>query len=114
MSESTKLRSALDEPNTVFLVFGNQPGLLEDNVRAAFDSSTLVASSFSPATWRTFLVQDPTGLEQDLKDLVWPVGDTAPAVLLSLGTALKRNRVGGFQLTDLPDNFAIAQVFSQG
>ncbi|HET9228104.1 MAG TPA: M15 family metallopeptidase [Thermoanaerobaculia bacterium] len=112
--ESDALRSALGEANTVFLVFGLQPGAPAKDVRATFDKATKVANSFSPKTWRTFLVQDPGGLEQDLAGLVWPGGDTSPAVLLGLGTALNRQRVRGLQLSGLPDSFAIADVFSQG
>jgi len=112
--ESAALRSALDEGNTVFLIFGNQPGVTEEDMRVAFDQATLVATAFSPATWRTFLVEDPSNLDPNLKDFIWPAGDTSPAVLLSLGTGMVRNRIGGFQLTDFLDNFAIAQVFSQG
>jgi peptidoglycan L-alanyl-D-glutamate endopeptidase CwlK len=112
--ESDTLRSALGEPNTVFLVFGVQPGVTPKEVRKTFDLATLVAKSFSPATWRTFLVQSPGGLDQDLANLVWPGGDTSPAVLLKLGTGLNRQRARGFQLTDLPDATAVAQALSQG
>ena len=112
--ESDALRHALDEANTVFLVFGLQSGVPDKNVRATFDKATKVANSFSPKTWRTFLVQDPGGLDQDLAQLVWPGGDTSPAVLLGLGTGLSRKRVKALQLSDLADSFAIADVFSQG
>ena len=113
-SESTALRSALDEANTVFMVFGNQAGVKEKDVRAVFDKATLVAKSFSPATWRTFLVQNPSGLEQNLEDLVWPGGDTSPAVLLKLGTGLNRQRGQGFQLAELAGATDIAAAFSKG
>ena len=112
--ESDALRHALDEANTVFLVFGLQSGVSDKDVRATFDKATKVANSFSPKTWRTFLVQDPGGLDQDLADLVWPGGDSSPAVLLGLGTGLERTRVRGLKLSDLADSFAIADVFSQG
>lgn len=112
--ESDALRGALDEPNTVFLVFGNQAGANPKDVRKTFDLATIVAKSFSPATWRTFLVQDPAGLDQDLRGLIWPGGDTSPAVLLKLGTGLNRQRARGFQLAELPDATAIAHALSQG
>jgi peptidoglycan L-alanyl-D-glutamate endopeptidase CwlK len=113
--ESDALRAAFGEANpTVFLVFGNQPGVNAKDVRKTFDLATLVAKSFSPATWRTFLVQDPAGLDQDLGNLVWPGGDASPAVLLKLGTGLNRQRVRGFQLAELPDATAIAHALSQG
>jgi len=112
--ESDDLRRALDEASTVFLVFGLQPGVPDKNVRATFDKATKVANSFSPKTWRTFLVQSPGDLDQDLADLVWPGNDASPAVLLGLGTGLNRQRVRGLQLADLADSFAIADVFSQG
>jgi len=111
-TESDTLRSALGEANTVFLVFGNQAGATPKDVRKTFDLATIVAKGFSPATWRTFLVQSPAGLDQDLRDLVWPGNDTSPAVLLKLGTGLNRPRGGGFQLDQLPDATAIAEVFS--
>jgi peptidoglycan L-alanyl-D-glutamate endopeptidase CwlK len=112
--ESNALRSALGEANTVFLVFGSQQGVNDKDLRKKFDLATIVAKSFSPATWRTFLAQSPGSLDQDLKNLVWPGGDTSPAVLLKLGTGLNRQRVRGFQLADLPDATAIAQALSQG
>lgn len=112
--ESDTLRSALAEANTVFLVFGSQAGVSAKDVRKTFDLATIVAKSFSPATWRTFLVQSPGGLDPDLRNLVWPGGDTAPAVLLKLGTGLNRQRIRGFQLAELPDATAIAQALSQG
>ena len=112
--ESDPLRHALDEDSTVFLVFGLQPEVPDKEVRATFYKATKVANSFSPRTWRTFLVQNPGGLDQDLAKLVWPGGDTSPAVLLGLGTGLNRKRVKGLQLADLADSFAIADVFSQG
>ena len=112
--ESDALRANLDEANTVFLVFGNQAGANPKDVRKTFDLATLVAKSFSPATWRTFLVQNPAGLDQDLGNLLWPGGDTSPAVLLKLGTGLNRQRVRGFQLAELPDATAIAHALSQG
>jgi peptidoglycan LD-endopeptidase CwlK len=113
--ESDALRAAFGEANpTVFLVFGNQPGVNSKDVRKTFDLATLVAKSFSPATWRTFLVQDPAGLDQDLGNLVWPGGDASPAVLLKLGTGLNRQRARGFQLAELPDATAIAHALSQG
>jgi peptidoglycan L-alanyl-D-glutamate endopeptidase CwlK len=113
-TESNALQSALDEANTVFMVFGNQSGVKEKDVRAVFDKATLVAKSFSPATWRTFLVQIPSGLDQKLKDLVWPGGDTSPAVLLKLGTGLNRQRGQGFQLAELAGATDIAAAFSKG
>jgi peptidoglycan L-alanyl-D-glutamate endopeptidase CwlK len=112
--ESDALRSALGEANTVFLVFGAQAGVPPKDLRKTFDLATIVAKSFSPATWRTFLVQNPAGLDQDLGNLVWPGGDTSPAVLLKLGTGVNRQRVRGFQLAELPDATAIAEAFSQG
>lgn len=112
--ESDALRSGLGEANTVFLVFGNQAGANPKDVRKTFDLATLVAKSFSPATWRTFLVQNPAGLDQDLRNLLWPGGDTSPAVLLKLGTGLNRQRARGFQLAELPDATAIAHALSQG
>lgn len=112
--ESDALRHALDEASTVFLVFGLQPDVSDKAVRATFDKATKVANSFSPKTWRTFLVEDPGGLDQDLADLAWPGGDASPAVLLGLGTGLERTRVRGLELSDLADSFAIADVFSQG
>jgi peptidoglycan L-alanyl-D-glutamate endopeptidase CwlK len=112
--ESDALRANLDEANTVFLVFGAQPGVNPKDVRKTFDLATIVAKSFSPATWRTFLVQNPAGLDQDLGNLIWPGGDTSPAVLLKLGTGVNRQRVRGFQLAELPDATAIAQALSQG
>jgi peptidoglycan LD-endopeptidase CwlK len=111
--ESDSLRSALGEANTVFLVFGAQAGVNPKDVRKAFDLATLVAKGLFPEVWRTFLVQNPTGLDQDLANLVWPGGDTSPAVLLKLGTGLNRQRGGGFQLAQLSDATAIAEVFSQ-
>ena len=113
-AESDALRSALAEANTVFLVFGSQPGVNDKALRKTFDLATIVAKSFSPATWRTFLVQSPGNLDPDLRNLVWPGGDTSPAVLLKLGTGLNRQRVRGFQLAELPDATAIAQAMSQG
>jgi peptidoglycan L-alanyl-D-glutamate endopeptidase CwlK len=113
-AESDSLRQALAEASTVFLVFGLQPGVAAKEVRATFDKATKVANSFSPKTWRTFLVQNPGGLAQDLAGLVWPGGDTSPAVLLGLGTGLNRQRVRALQLSDLADSFAIADVLSQG
>jgi peptidoglycan L-alanyl-D-glutamate endopeptidase CwlK len=112
--ESDALRAALGEANTVFLVFGNQPGANPKDVRKTFDLATIVAKSFSPATWRTFLVENPAGLSPDLGNLLWPGGDTSPAVLLKLGTGLNRQRARGFQLAELPDATAIAQALSQG
>lgn len=112
--ESDALRHALDEANTVFLVFGLQSGVSDKEVRATFDKATKVANSFSPKTWRTFLVESPGGLDQDLAQLVWPGNDTSPAVLLGLGTGLSRQRVKALQLSDLADSFAIADVFSEG
>lgn len=112
--ESDALRGALAEANTVIMVFGSQAGVADKDLRKTFDLATLVAKSFSPATWRTFLVQSPGGLDQDLGNLVWPGGDTSPAVLLGLGTGLNHPRVHGFQLADLPDATAVAQAFSQG
>jgi peptidoglycan L-alanyl-D-glutamate endopeptidase CwlK len=112
--ESGDLRRALDEASTVFLVFGLQPKVSGKEVRATFDKATRVANGFSPRTWRTFLVQSPGELDQDLAGLVWPGGDTSPAALLGLGTGLDRTRVRGLQLSDLADSFAIADVFSQG
>jgi peptidoglycan L-alanyl-D-glutamate endopeptidase CwlK len=112
--ESDALRGALAEANTVLFVFGSQAGVADKDLRKTFDLATLVAKSFSPATWRTFLVQSPGGLDQDLGNLVWPGGDASPAALLGLGTGLNHPRVRGFQLTDLPDATAIAQAFSQG
>jgi peptidoglycan L-alanyl-D-glutamate endopeptidase CwlK len=113
-AESDALRGALAEANTVFMVFGSQAGVSDKDVRKTFDLATIVAKSFSPATWRTFLVQSPGSLDQDLRNLVWPGNDTSPAVLLKLGTGLNRQRVRGFQLADLPDATAIAQAMSQG
>lgn len=113
-SESDALRNALDEPNTVFLVFGFQPGPREKDVRDTFTKASMVANGFSPKTWRTFLVQNPAGLQGDLSQLLWPGGDTSPGVLLGLGSGLQRNRVEGFQLSDLSDATAIAQAFSRG
>lgn len=113
-AESSALRRALDEANTVFLVFGLHSGLKEKDVRATSDLASRVANSFSPAVWRTFLVQDPEGLDPDLAELLWPGGDTAPAVLLGLGTGLNRQRVRSLELTDLSGAAAIARVFSQG
>lgn len=110
--ESDDLRHALDEPDTVFLVFGLQPGSRDKEVRAAFNNATRVANSLSPRTWRTFLVQNPGGLDQDLAQLVWPGGDTSPAVLLGLGTGLSRKRVRGLELSDLEDSFAVAGVLT--
>jgi peptidoglycan L-alanyl-D-glutamate endopeptidase CwlK len=112
--ESDALRNALGEANTVFLVFGAQPGVNPKDVRKTFDLATIVAKSFSPATWRTFLVQNPAGLDQDLGNLVWPGGDTSPVVLLKLGTGVNRQRVRGFQLAELPDATAVAEALSQG
>lgn len=112
--ESDALRAALGEANTVFLVFGAQAGVNPKDLRKTFDLATIVAKSFSPATWRTFLVQNPAGLEQDLGNLLWPGGDASPAVLLKLGTGLNRQRVRGFQLVELPDATAIALALSQG
>ncbi len=112
--ESDALRAALAEANTVLFVFGSQAGVADKDLRKTFDLATLVAKSFSPATWRTFLVQSPGGLDPDLGNLVWPGGDTSPAVLLGLGTGLNHPRVHGFQLTDLSDATAVAQAFSQG
>ena len=112
--ESDNLRHALDEASTVFLVFGLQSGVPDKEVRATFDKATKVANSFSPKTWRTFLVQSPGDLDQDLAQLVWPGNDASPAALLGLGTGLNRKRVKGLQLADLADSFAIADVFSQG
>lgn len=111
--ESDALRGALDEPNTVFLVFGSQTGVSDKDLRKTFDVATSVAKGFS-VFWRTFLVQSPAGLDQDLRNLIWPGGDTSPAVLLKLGTGLNRQRARGFQLAELPDATAIAQVFAQG
>lgn len=113
-AESNGLRHALDEASTVFLVFGLQPGVKEKDVRATFAKATKIANSFSPKTWRTFVVQSPGGLDQDLAQLVWPEGDTSPVVLLGLGTGLNRKRVKGFQLSDFPNASAIAHAFSQG
>ena len=110
--ESDALRGALDEANTVFLVFGNQAGVNPKDVRKTFDLATLVAKGLFPEVWRTFLVQGPAGLDQDLGNLIWPGGDTSPAVLLKLGTGLNRQRGGGFQLDQLPDATAIAEAFS--
>ncbi len=112
--ESDALRNALSEPNTVYLVFGSQAGVTDKNLRKAFDLATLVAKGFSPSVWRTFLVSNPAGLSQDLHDLLWPGGDTSPAVLLGLGTGLGHPRVRGLSLADLPDATATAQVFAQG
>jgi peptidoglycan L-alanyl-D-glutamate endopeptidase CwlK len=112
--ESDALRGALAEANTVIMVFGSQAGVADKDLRKTFDLATIVAKSFSPATWRTFLVQSPGGLDQDLGNLIWPGGDTSPAVLLGLGTGLNHPRVRGLQLTDLPDATAVAQAFSQG
>lgn len=112
--ESDALRSALDEPNTVFLVFGLQAGSKEKDVRDTFATAGRVANGFSPRTWRTFLVQSPAALQDDLRQLVWPGNDAAPAVLLGLGTGTQRNRVRAFQLAELADAAAIAQAFSQG
>lgn len=112
--ESDSLRHALGEANTVFLVFGLQAGVPDKAVRATFDKASRVANGFSSRTWRTFLVESPGGLDQDLAGLVWPGGDTSPAVLLGLGTGLDRNRVRGLELADLADSFAIADVFYQG
>lgn len=112
--ESGSLRRALDEASTVFLLFGLQPEVPDKDVRATFYKATKVANSFSPRTWRTFLVESPGELDQDLAQLAWPGGDTSPAVLLGLGTGLNRNRVRGLELADLSDSFAIADVLSQG
>ncbi|HEX3128047.1 MAG TPA: M15 family metallopeptidase [Thermoanaerobaculia bacterium] len=111
--ESDALRGALDEANTVFLVFGNQAGVNPKEVRKTFDLATLVAKGLFPEVWRTFLVQDPASLDQDLGNLLWPGGDTSPAVLLKLGTGLNRQRGGGFRLDQLSDATAIAEVFSK-
>jgi peptidoglycan L-alanyl-D-glutamate endopeptidase CwlK len=112
--ESGALRRALDEANTVFLVFGLHAGLKEKEVRATFDLASRVANSFSSELWRTFLVEDPAGLDPDLAEFLWPGGDTSPAVLLGLGTGMSRQRVRGLQLTDLSGATVIAHVFSQG
>jgi peptidoglycan L-alanyl-D-glutamate endopeptidase CwlK len=113
--ESDALRQALAEANTVFLVFGlHAGGPKEKDVRATFELASRVANSFSPRIWRTFLVQDPGSLDQDLAQLIWPGGDTSPAVLLGLGTGLARQRVRALQLTDLSGATVIAHVFSQG
>jgi len=113
--ESDALRQALDEASTVFLVFGLRAGgPKEKDVRAAFDLATIVANSFSPRVWRTFLVKNPAGLDQDLAQLIWPGNDTSPAVLLGLGTGLDRQRVQSLQLTDLSRATAVATVFSRG
>ena len=112
--EPDGLRHALGEADTIFLVFGLQPGSRDKEVRATFDRATRVANSLSPRTWRTFLVENPGGLDQDLAQLVWPGGDTSPAVLLGLGTGLRRKRIRGLELADLAGSSAIADVFSQG
>ncbi len=111
--ESDALRGSLSEPNTVFLVFGSQAGVSDKDLRKAFDNATLVAKGFSHF-WRTALVHNPGGLDPDLRNLIWPAGDTSSAVLLGLGTGLGHPRRRGFRLADLPDNTAIAQAFSQG
>ncbi|MES1242079.1 MAG: M15 family metallopeptidase [Acidobacteriota bacterium] len=111
--ESDALRGALGEANTIFLVFGNQAGASPKDVRKIFDLATLVAKGVFPEVWRTFLVQGPAALDQDLASLVWPGGDTSPAVLLKLGTGLNRQRARGFRLDELPDATAVAEAFSQ-
>jgi peptidoglycan L-alanyl-D-glutamate endopeptidase CwlK len=112
-SESAALRQALDEPFTTFLVFGAQPGVDPAALRDTHDRAVLVAK-LRPDRWRTFLVQDPAGLDGDLASLIWPGGDTAPVVLLGIGAGLARARVRTFQLADLVDSLDIAGAFTQG
>lgn len=108
--DSDFLRQALDEPNTVFLIFGLHSGTKEKDVRETFNKASRVANGLSPRTWRTFLVQDPGRLDQNLAQLLWPGGDTSSAVLLGAD----RRRVRGYSLSDLEKATAIAEAFSQG
>ena len=107
--EADALRHALDEPNTVFLVFGLHSGTKEKEVRETFNRASRVANGLSPRTWRTFLVQDPARLDQDLAQLLWPGGDTSATVLLGED----RRRVRGYSLSDLEKATAIAEAFSE-
>jgi hypothetical protein len=108
--DSDSLRQALDEPNTVFLVFGLHSGTKEKDVRETFNKASRVANGLSPRTWRTFLVQDPGRLDQNFAQLLWPGGDTSSAVLLGAD----RRRIRGYSLSDLEKATAIAEAFSQG
>lgn len=111
--EGTDLRQALAEANTVFLVFASQTGPTDDDLRTTFDLAQRV-TNFSPALWRTSWVRRPDQLDDDLRGLLWPNDDLAPAVLLGLGTGLDRNRVRTYQLAELGDALAVASAFAQG
>jgi peptidoglycan L-alanyl-D-glutamate endopeptidase CwlK len=113
LDESESLRQALAEPHTTFLVFGAQPGASPSTLRDTHDRAVKV-SQLTPDRWRTFLVESPDGLAADLKNLIWPAGGAAPAVLLGIGAGLARTRIRTFQLTDLAKASDIVLAFTQG
>ena len=114
IDESAMLRNALDEANTVFLVFATGMGADDDELRGRYELALAVADSLSPETWRAFWVKQPDALSQDLRDLLWPDGIGRQAVLLSLGTGLAREVVQTFGLDELPDAVAVATAFAKG
>lgn len=112
--ESAMLRQALAEASTVFMVFASGAGASDDQVETTLDLARRVASSLSPATWRTFWVHRPDELDADLARLLWNGGAPKQAVVLSLGTGLDRRAVGSHALADLSDATAVANAFAQG
>lgn len=112
--DDAALRQALAEASTVFMVFSSGAGAGDPEVAATYDLAGRVAKNFSPEIWRTYWVRQPGDLGPDLQSLLQDGGAPSPAVLLSLGTGLDRNRVESYDLAELASAFDIADAFSQG
>jgi peptidoglycan L-alanyl-D-glutamate endopeptidase CwlK len=111
LSESDALRQALDVPNTLFLVFGSQPGIPEAALQAAFNIAQTVGNNFGQGTWSAFWVRQPPALAADLRGLIWPGGDASPVVRLSLGTGLTRQRTNAYSMTQVADSNGVYDAF---
>lgn len=111
LSESDALRQALDVPNTLFLIFGSQPGASEAALQAAYDTARTIGASFGFGTWSAFWVHEPANLAGDLRNLIWPGGDQSPVVRLSLGTGLQRQRTNTYTLAQVADANGIYDAF---
>ncbi len=109
-TENETLRELLNEGNNVILAFASNAGATDAAVQAAFDLAE-AAKRFSPTTWRTIWIKDPSALEADLSQAVWGTGAPVPALLLALGTGLSRDRKA-FDLSDLSSRTAVLGAFA--
>lgn len=109
-SDSNKIKTILDDPDTVFLVFANPS---DEEIQPLYDDAEDIIKNNNPSTWRVLWVKNPERLDAELTKLFWSDGVTQ-AVVLSFGKGLQRVVKKRYARKEITRAFHIMDAFSKG